>query len=384
VSINIQEINRPELSQTVVEKRDFISGKILKTLNAEIHFFGNKLSDKKKEGFYSELCALLSAGMDIKSALEIIVEEQKKEKDKRLFNELLENLLNGSTLSEAIEMKQEFTAYEFHSIRIGEESGRINDVLNELATYYNKRLKQRKQITEALTYPVLVLLTAVGAVLFMMNFIVPMFMDVFQRFGGDLPAITQFIVNISSTISGNFGVFILGLVGMIFVYFMVRRQEWYKKIVSPLILRLPVIGNMINKIYLVRFCQSMSLLISSKTPLINAVRLVREIIRFYPYQQALLQVEDNLMEGGLLHQSLSDFKIFDKRIVSLVKVGEEINKLDEIFEKLNKQYNEELEHQIGILSNLLEPVMILFVGLLVAVILISMYLPLFQMSTSFY
>jgi type IV pilus assembly protein PilC len=128
----------------------------------------------------------------------------------------------------------------------------------------------------------------------------------------------------------------------------------------------------------------MALLIGSKTPLIKAVQLVREMIGFFPYQRDLKQIEEDLLQGGLLHESMSRSSIFDRRVISLVKVGEEINQLDDIFEKLYKQYNEELEHRIGMLSNLLEPVMILFVGILVAIILIAMYLPLFQMSTSFY
>ncbi len=384
MSINIQEIKEEQSSGKQSGLNSTTPVQINNLLQKEISLFGKKLSDKKKEAFFSELHALLSSGIDIKSSLEIIVEEQKKARDRKVYHDILEMVLNGSTLSEALNERPEFSPYEYHSLRIGEESGKLNDVLKELAGYYNRRLKQRKQLTGALTYPILVLITALGAVIFMMNFIVPMFMGVFQRFGGELPGITQMIVNWSNFFSAHILIFLLILGFLIVLYLMIRKKTWYKKIITPFTLKFPLVGKMVNKIYLVRYCQSMALLISSKTPLIKAVQLIREMIGFYPYEVALSQIEQDLLNGGLLHESMAQFPIFNRRIVSLVKVGEEINQLDDIFDKLQKQYNEELEYQIGMLSNLLEPVMILFVGILVAVILIAMYLPLFQLSTSFY
>jgi len=384
VSIKIEDLQQrplPYSSQAEKKKSREQSSNIW---NKEITLLGKKLTDKKKEAFYSELFALLSSGVDIKSSLEIVVEEQKKQRDKEIYTDILNKVLLGATLSEAIRSCKEFVPYEYHSIRIGEESGRLNDVLHELSAYYNKRLKQRKQITGALTYPILVLITAIGAVIFMMNFIIPMFMGVFQRFGGELPGITRFIVKVSEIFSNHIGFFMLLGVCMFMIYLFVRKKSWYRRIFSPILIKFPIVGNMVNKIYLVRFCHSMALLIGSKTPLIKAVQLVREMIGFFPYQRDLKQIEEDLLQGGLLHESMSRSSIFDRRVISLVKVGEEINQLDDIFEKLYKQYNEELEHRIGMLSNLLEPVMILFVGILVAIILIAMYLPLFQMSTSFY
>jgi len=126
------------------------------------------------------------------------------------------------------------------------------------------------------------------------------------------------------------------------------------------------------------------LLLAAKTPMIKALQLVKYMIGFYPFEKALTVMEQDILHGKLLHQSMERFPLFDTRIISLVRVAEEVNQLDIIFNKLNTQYNEELEHQISMLSNLLEPVMIIIVGLLVAVILISMYLPLFQLSSSIY
>jgi type IV pilus assembly protein PilC len=140
--------------------------------------------------------------------------------------------------------------------------------------------------------------------------------------------------------------------------------------------------NMISKIYLARFCQSMNLLISSKTPLVTAIELVKKMIGFYPIEISLEIMQEDIMKGQPLHISLSKFKIYNKRMVSLIKVAEEVNQLDTMFAKLAKQYTDEVEHETSILGSLIEPIMIIFLGLLVALILVAMYLPLFQMSNT--
>ena len=153
---------------------------------------------------------------------------------------------------------------------------------------------------------------------------------------------------------------------------------------SELSLRVPVMGKIIKKIYLSRFFQSMALLTGAKTPILRSIQLIRNMIRFYPMEKAFIQMEHDILHGILLHQSMEKFPVFDKRTIALVKVAEEVNQLDQIFLKLNRQYSDELEHQVGQLSNLLEPALIIFVGVLVAVILIAMYLPMFQLSNSFF
>ena len=170
-------------------------------LNKDIRLFENQLNDKKKERFYSELNILFSAGVDIKTALELIEEEQLKKADKELFGNIRELIVNGGSLSEAIRTTGKFSTYEYYSIKIGEESGRLPEVLEELAVFFSKKIRQKRLVLNALSYPSIVFLTAFGAIFFMMKFIVPMFADVFLRFGGDLPYITKLIIKISKAFS---------------------------------------------------------------------------------------------------------------------------------------------------------------------------------------
>lgn len=382
MAIVVKHINRQKANS--VKKNSELKNDLFSFLNKDISFGNSSLSDRKKEAFYSEMNILLSSGIDIRSALDIVVEEQKKEKEKNLFKSIREKVINGTSLSEAIYETGKFSAYEYHSLRIGEESGRIKDVLTGLNNYFSKKIKQKRQIVSALTYPSLVMITAIIAVFFMMNFIVPMFVDVFKRFNGQIPAITQTIINISAFFKKY--TWLIGLIftGAIILIFTLRKKTFFRAWYSKVLLKLPLFGDIAQKVYLVRFCETMSLLLGARTPMLRSIQLVKQMIGFYPYEVALEKISNDILHGKLLNQSLQQFDLFNNRIVSLVKVAEEVNQLDVIFSKLSVQLNEELEHKISLLSSLLEPVMIMFVGVLVAVILISMYLPLFQLSSSIY
>ena len=217
----------------------------------------------------------------------------------------------------------------------------------------------------------------------MMNFIVPMFADIFQRSGSDLPAITQFIVNVSDITRRYALIFTLGIIALTTWLFLQRKNEWFRKISAIILLKMPIFGGMIRKIYLARFCNSMSLLTGSKVPLIRAIQLSRQMVGFYPIEISLDKIEQDILQGKNLHSSLSAFPIYDIKLVSLIKVGEEVNQLTDFFGKVAAQYSEDIAPQSAMISSLLEPYIIIFLGIFVGIILIAMYLPLFQMGGSF-
>lgn len=378
MAIDISQFKKQKPAPKATESSD-----IFAFLNKDIELFGSGLSDKKKEAFYIEMSILLSAGVDIKTALEIIYEEQTKAKEKVLFGTLKENIIAGSTLSDAIKNSGKFSDYEFFSLQIGEESGKLALVLQQLAAFYQSKIKQRRQLVSALSYPVLVLSTSFGAIFFMMNFIVPMFADIFKRFGGNLPGITQAIVSISEVVNNYILYVFLMIIGTIIFLFTQKQKVWYQKWSAILIIKIPLMGDLIKKIYLARFCYSMNLLISSKIPILRSLDLIKKMIGFYPIEMALTQIEEDILQGKALHKSMAEHDVFPKRLVSLVKVGEEVNQLDIFFDKIAKQYTDEIEHQTGLIGSLIEPIMIIFLGLVVGIILIAMYLPLFQLSNSF-
>lgn len=352
-------------------------------LNKDISFGSQELSDKKKEALYLELSSLLLAGINLKSSFELVTADQEKEKDKQLFNTIQESVLKGAPFSRALEQTGKFSLYEVYSLQIGEETGKLTEVLEDLAKFYQNKIKQRRKIVSALTYPCVVLSTSLGAVFFMLKFVVPMFGDVFKRFGGQLPWITEKIISVSQAMENNFYGFITLVAILAGLTWYSRKTERYRQFVSGLVLRLPLAGNIVQKIYLARFCNSMRLLINAKLPLLRAIALSRQMIGYYPIETSLQKVEDDILKGQSLHQSLQQFKIYPAKMIQLLKVGEETNQLDYFFAKISEQYIDEVEYKTSTISSMMEPLIIIFLGLIVGVILIAMYLPMFQMSNSF-
>lgn len=352
-------------------------------LNADIKLFGAAYPDKKKEAFYMELSILLSAGIDIKNALELIAEDQVKQKDKELITSIQEEVIKGRSLSETLKNTGLFSDYEVFSIQIGEETGRVAIIMEELSAFFKNKIKQKRQAVSALTYPLIVLCTSIAVLAFMLNVIVPMFSDVFLRFGGQLPFITELVIDASDLAGTLFWPVLLVCTVLGGWIYSIRKNESFRRFTSELLLKIPVLGELIRKIYLARFCHTMQLLISSKIPLLRALGLVRRMIGYYPIEQSIASVEQQILRGESLHKALSAFPIYPRRLVSFIKVGEEVNRLDEFFEKINLQYSEEVDHQSKVLATVIEPIMMIFLGLIVGVILIAMYLPMFKMSTIF-
>lgn len=349
-------------------------------LNKDISLGSKQLNDKKKEGFYNELTLLLDAGVDIKSSLELIESEQVKKQDKELFAEIRRQVISGKGMSEAMKNSGKFSDYEYYSVKIGEESGQLLQVLQQLRIYFEKRIKQRRQIVGALTYPLIVIAVAFGAVAFMISFVVPAFADIFKRFKADLPAVTKFILNLSESFPLYFGAFLLLVLSAVVFYRMNRAKVWMRKSLSSFTLKIPVIGNLIQLTYLSRFAQSMSLLIAAKVPLIEAMSLVQKMINYYPIEISLEAMEHEIMKGKSLSESMSKYKIYPKKMIYLIKVAEEVNQMDKIFSQLSQQYSDEVEHKSGLISTVIEPILIVFLGFMVAFILVAMYLPMFSLT----
>ncbi|MDX8341689.1 type II secretion system F family protein [Draconibacterium sp. IB214405] len=344
--------------------------------------FGNKLNNKKKEVFYLELYSMLHAGMDIKDSMEVFIEQQNKSEEKKIFKNLVNDLVEGSSLSQSMQNSKQFTAYEFYCIQIGEESGRLMDVLKQLADFFSERVKMIRQIVKSVSYPIVILLASLIATGFMITFIVPMFSNIFQRFGSDLPLLTKIFINISGTLKNNLLIIALVITSISLLLIVFWNHDKIKKTRQLITIKIPYLGNMTTSIYMARFCSAMSLLISAKIPLVTSINLVKKMISFYPIQIALDQIEVELIDGNDFHKSLAQHKIFDAKMISLLKVGEEVNKLDEFFKKLHSYYSDEVDMRANALNTFLEPLIIIFLGLTVGAMLIAMYLPMFQLSNS--
>jgi type IV pilus assembly protein PilC len=358
-------------------------GGALAFLQKDIKLFPSKFSDKRKERFYSELHTLLNAGVDIRTSFELLTEESEKKEERELFGGILKNIVEGSTLPEAAEKSGKFSSYEFYSLRIGEESGRMSHALKDLSDYYAKKIKQTRKVKAALSYPVIVISVALLAVGFMLRFVVPMFADMLHRFGSELPGITQVIINMSEWVSKYGAWILLVIISVCTLTWSQRKQEWFRNISSRMVSRIPYIGKIAQKVYVERFAHAMHLLLASKTNLVDALELVQKMIGYYPIEKSLDTIRKEIFAGSALHTAMTKYPVYPKRMISLIRVAEEVNQLDMMFEKLSKQLSDEIEHETTVLGSMIEPLMILFLGVMVSVILVAMYLPMFKIGSSF-
>lgn len=356
---------------------DWLSG-ILKN---EITFLGNTFGSKRKEDFYTEMAVLLKAGITLKDALALIQQNQKKEKLRSFYAEIVDGLVSGTSFYEILRHKKAFTEYEYFSVKIGEETGTLPRIAEELGKFFARKNEQRRGMINALTYPIIILITAVLVVIFMLRMVVPMFEDIFRQNNVDLPAMTKMVVGASNFIREFGWLVLLILTAFVLLRKTFSKKVWFKRRKDFLLLKLPYIGNFISSVYLAQFTQAVALLTASKVPVLNSIGLVKKMIDFYPLNEALTLVEMNVLLGRSLNESMSGTRIFDNKMVSLVKVAEETNQTEYIFERLNQQYAIEVQQKSKLLATLMEPLIIVIIGIFVGVILVSMYLPMFKLSS---
>ena len=350
-------------------------------LDKEITFFKGSFNNKIKEAFYAELSVLLNAGISLKESFTLIIEQQKKANNKLILEDILSNIIRGESFSDAVKKQKDFSEYEYYSLKIGEETGTLIKVTEELGKFFNRRNEQKKNVMNAISYPIIVFTTAFLSVLFMLKYVVPMFANIFKQNGVDLPWITKLIINFSKGLEKYFWLIILMGVTMIFIKRLLKKNTHYKRITTSVILKIPFFGELVRKMYLAQFTQAIALLTSAKIPVLNSLQLTKKMIDYYPLQIALREVEKSVLSGKSLSISLKPYAIFDNKMISLIKVAEESNRMEYVFDKLTTQYNDEIQYKSKMLSTILEPLIIIVLGAIVAVILIAMYLPMFKLST---
>jgi type IV pilus assembly protein PilC len=339
-----------------------------------------KISDKKKESFYRELGMLLKSGVDFKKALEIMTNQAESKLEQSLLLEIKDKVVHGKSIYESMRASGQFSAYEYYSIQIGEETRQLELVLVELQKYFNRKIQMRRQIVSVLTYPAIVLLVTISVLYFMLNKVVPMFSSVFKQFGSELPKSTRIILSISNH-SGMLFLCFFGIIGiLICTHYFFKEKADYRRLTSKMVLKIPYFGNLIRKIYLSRYCQSMNLLLGSKTTLLNSLSLTSKMIGFFPITHAIGAIKDDITKGVSLSDSMKKHAVFEPKMVSMIEVAEQVNELDTMFERLTEQYNEEINHQTKMIGVVLEPLIIIFIGVIVGVIMISMYAPMFDLS----
>lgn len=342
--------------------------------------FRNKFTDKKKRLFFSQLQVLLNAGLSFTSSFSLIIEGASAD-DAIVLRRLFERVIAGANLWVALKEDPDFSNLDSGVVRIGEESGKLTDALGFLTDYYEKKESQRRTLVSALSYPLITLGVAATVLVFMMLVVIPMFEQVFVRMGKELPAMTRMMISISQIMPAVLLLVVIVLGVWVIVKRLYGDTDLYQKMISAFLLKIPFVGNLICLYQVSRLSRLLYLLISSDVPLLQSLNLVSDIIRFYPVRRSLLYTCNIVEHGGLLYKGFDAYPlIYRRKFVVLLRVGEETNSLGQMLKTLNNDMSSELDYDIKQINNVLEPVLILFVGVIVAFVLISMYLPMFKLG----
>lgn len=343
--------------------------------------FGSKFANKEKVVFYQQLYVLLEAGLDINTCLTHLIKQSKKAYIKSTIESIQTSLQKGNSIQEAMQKIPEFSKYEVFSVRIGEESGRLLEVFANLSEYFEEKMAQRRDIVSAMSYPLLITSAAVGAVMFMIFFIIPVFEGVFKRFGGDLPYLTRQVLGVSDFFRCNWMLLGLILVGLIVLVKVLIKQDKIYKVGETISYKIPYLGAFFYQTLMAKFTNSMALLLSANVPLVNALEMNQSMFRSPVLNKNISDSIASLIKGETYSDSVEQNNWYDDNFKVFIKIGEESSKMGYFFKKLSKDYRDAIKHQTSILNTVLEPLLIIVLGGIVGVILISMYLPMFEIST---
>lgn len=347
---------------------------------SSLDYFGQ---NKFKSRFFKELALFSNAGITISDALPLIQEQLQNKTQKTIIASIKQKVYDGLPLSVALEPIQLFNGQDIATVKVGESSGNLKSIFYELDSYYQQKADQRKTLITTLTYPLVVLFTSIAAVTFMLKFLVPLFKDTFKRSGGTLPRITELIIQLSDNFTIIVSCFVLITISLLGIHwFLWKNNNVYKLRFSWLIVKIPIIGNFILQNHLQSVSTSFKLLLSSGNTLSEALESISASCQHPALQELLVKTNQKIMSGSTFYSELKKSSLINPKFLSLIKIGEQTNQLSEIFQTISEELQKDQAAKSKQIGSLIEPMLILFLGAIVGLILIGMYLPMITMNSS--
>ena len=385
----VQAVNLLNAKAQLKQKNIFI-----KSITEEkISFIDKLLQQKTKKikplllaSISTDLGIYLRSGISLLNAIRLI--SKRYEKDKLLypfFLSIISYLDEGKNFYTALENQQVITLPEFYlqSIKISEDGGMLESVLDELANYLKEQDKLAKQIGSAMTYPVFIIVVSIGMVGFMLSFIVPKITAIFEQNGQALPPVTKFIVDAGNFVNNYYLIVIIAVVILISGFgFILKKSYKFKYKIDKFLLKIPFIGTLIEIGELSRFSYMNSILIRSGVPVVQSFKLSSNILKNTVIQKLFSDASGKVVEGENLSKILDNSKVYkiDIAFIQAIAIGEETSSLSEILQNLAQLYSNQNKDKIGVFLTLLEPMLMLIVGGIIGFIVIAMLLPIFNMS----
>ena len=355
---------------------------VIESKNIELKF-GQKVKLKDLAVFCRQFYTMLNAGVPILTCLEILSEQIENEKLRKATREVQEEVEKGGILSEAMKKHEDVYPNLLVSlVASGEASGNLDSIMLRMATHYEKENKINNKVSSAMVYPMVLSFVAVAAVVFILTYVMPTFMDIFSESGTELPWSTKLLLGMSEGIKNYWFILMIIVISIVMGLRIYLRTDQGKMISSELKLKLPVIKELNQMIIVSRFTRTLSILISSGLPLISALEMVSQVAGNKVAENALIKVKDKVMIGENLYSSMKETNVFPTMLYSMIKIGEDTGSLDDILNKTADFYDEELENTIQKSVAMIEPILIVVMGLIIGFIVVSIIQPIFQMYAS--
>lgn len=339
----------------------------------------HRITSKHLMTFTRQLATLIDAGLPIIRSLVILREQVESEIFKDKITDIIGHIEGGGSLSEAFARHpRTFNNLYVNMVRAGEIGGVLETVLNKIAEFLEKSQALKGKVKSAMMYPVVVAFLATVIVGFILIFILPKFTDIFAQLGAELPWLTQQLVNASEILVNRAYIPIIGLILLWIIYVQINKTRQGKYVFDKMKLKIIVFGPLMRKIAIVRFAGTLATLIHSGVPILQALDIVRDTSGNEVIARAMEKVYESVKDGDTIHEPLARSQVFPPLVYHMVAVGEETGAIDQMLIKVAEAYEREVDDTVNALTSILEPVLIVFLGVIVGVIVVALYLPLFS------
>ncbi len=347
------------------------------------HF--QKISATSKIFLLQNLSIMVKAGIPLASSIKTLAEQTKQIKMKIILTDLSEKIGQGKSLYEGLESyKKDFGEMFINMIRAGEASGRLDEILRDLYTQTKKDHELKSKIKGAMTYPTIIICAVFGIGAFMMVFVLPNITKVFSDTNIQLPLITQILIGTSNFITNNWIVVLISLVLFFFIITKAIKTKIGKSFLDKTFLATPVLGTIIQKINLAQFSRSISSLIKSDIDIVEAFTITSRTLNNSLYRQALIESSEQIKKGEKIEAVFKNYpKLFPPSVIQMISVGEETGSLDQILENLSGFYEEEVSQTMDSLPTIIEPVLMIFIGIAVGGVALAIMMPIYSLTEAF-
>jgi type IV pilus assembly protein PilC len=369
-------------SQTVVTTNLRRQGIRVTKIKRQTFRGGRKISEKDITFFTRQLATMLKSGVPLLQSFEIVARGHGNARFSRLMMDIKAKVESGSSLSQAFrQYPDQFDNLYCNLVNAGETAGMLDAILERLATYKEKILAIKGKIKSALFYPMSVIVVAIVVVWVILIFVIPAFKEVFSSFGASLPAPTQFVIDLSDFVVSYWWLAFLAIVGAVVGFtFGIKRSETFRYAFDRLILKFPIIGDILEKATIARWTRTLATMFAAGVPLVESLDAVAGAAGNAVYAAGTKRIQTDVSTGISLTNAMTNTGLFPNMVLQMTQIGEESGSLDGMLSKVADFYEREVDDAVATLASLLEPIIIVFLGVIIGGLVVAMYLPIFKLG----